>query len=156
VGLVRPTVTVLFGRGSWFAKPPAPTDAYAVYCIPCQGSTWSAANKYHGLGQTGISSNLGLMRVKAPGAFTLTDIRVELTGVMGGGGGSTIAWSLNVNDVTDTTVVATVTTGESGNFGSGELAIAEGDVLVLEAVRSGSPPSSVAVRGVTLGYKVAL
>ena len=98
MGLFRPTVTVLFGRGSWYAAPPPPSDANAVYCVPCQGSTWSSANKYHGLGQTGISSNLGLMRIKIPGAVTITDIRVELTGVIAGGAGSTIAWSLNVND----------------------------------------------------------
>ena len=156
MGLFRPTVTVLFGRGSWYAAPPPPSDANAVYCVPCQGSTWSSANKYHGLGQTGISSNLGLMRIKIPGAVTITDIRVELTGVIAGGAGSTIAWSLNVNDVTDTTVVATVAIGESGNFGSGELDLAEGDVVVLESVWTGTPPPSVAMRGVTLGYRVAL
>jgi hypothetical protein len=156
VGRFRPTVTVLFGRGSWYAAPPAPADAAAVYCVPCQGITWSAANKWHGFGPTGISGFNWQVRIRSPLAFTLTDIRVELTGALTGGGGSTIAWSIQLNDVTDDQVVATVGVGQSGASGSGELAIAENDLIVIESVRTGTPVASVVTRGLTLGYRVTL
>jgi hypothetical protein len=88
--------------------------------------------------------------------MTITDIRVELTGVMGGGGGSTIGWSLDVNGTPDTTLVASVVTGTSGGFASGSLAIAVGDSLALVATRTGTPPASVVARGITIGYQVTL
>ncbi len=154
MGLVRPTVTVLFGRGSWFASPPPPTQASAVYCVPCGGQTWTATNRWHGLGNTNISGFLSTCATRAPVAMVVTDIRVELTGNLGGAG--SIGWSLDVNGTPDTTVVAAVVSGTSGAVGSGELVIAEGDQLALVTTRTGSPSSSAATRGVTIGYRVAL
>ncbi len=156
MGLVRPTVTVLIGPIRWWSEPPPPTTASAVFCVPCGGQTWTAANRWHGLGNTNISGLLSTVAVRAPVAMTITDIRVELTGALGGGGGSTIGWGLDVNGTPDTTLVASVVTGNTGAVASGSLSIAEGDQIAIVTTRTGTPSASVTTRGLTIGYQVAL